>query len=527
MINKEFKNNWLKILKFNARRDIVEEPQLEKEYVRIPLSPITVNANLLYHFFELLYPKFINDQQNILDIIISETNKKNKIVGLYLYKTKKAGIHEMVEPLPNELIRIKSLDIDKLDDLFNKIQTLIMKEKTVRISSIRLFKKEAIDLINKHCENIDIISQYQFFTRIMILIQKFFEENLFLVYPEPTIFKFLRESIKLLNRIQIRSLFKFIEEILPEFNTSLLIDGSNIKVIVLLQKKLLKSGKSELSLKFFTPDDFGINKDNLNIKDILRIIQKKLKTENTYYLNQNDMISFISDISELAIPLKKDNIQFLLQKALYGYRSYETHWEMVPRPNIYNSLIRFILRLFGFNLNLKKLSHWAIPEVITNYIDFYFGLNSKVLLIISDHKKNKKVKIPQKSLLKNICEHLILLEFENSTLKRIKKINKEELFSGTYYIPLDSIKEIISKKYGFVSTTVILDKFLLQNIFKNFIFGHAKSVFFPRLKTLKMLKKKEYLTIYPEFPPHELIKRKGTISFLRLILPILIDKHEF
>jgi len=527
LINKEFTKNWLKILKFTATRDIVEEPELVKEDVRIPLSPITINANILYHFFELLYPKFINDQQNILDIIISETNKKNKVVALYLYKTKKAGIHEMVESLPNELIRIKSLDIEKLDDLFNKVQTQIMKEKGVRISSIRLFKKEAIDLINKHCENIDIISQYQFFTRITTLIQKFFEQDLFLIYPEPTIFKFLRDSIKLLNNIQIQSLFKFIEEVLPEFNTSLLIDGSNIKVVVFLQKKILKSGKSELSLKFFTPDDFGISVDNLDIKDNLSIIQKKLKTENTYYLNQNDIISLVSDIFELAIPLKKDNIQFLLQKALFGYRSYENHWDMVPRPIIYNNFIRFILRLFGFNLNLKKLSHWAIPDVIINYIDFYFGLNSKVLFIITDLKRNKKVKNSQERLLKNICEYIILLEFENSTLKIIRRINKEELFLGTYYNSLDSIKEIMSKKFGFLSAIVIFDKFLLQNILKNFVFGHSKSLFFPRLKTLKLLKNKKYLTIYPEFPPYKLMNKKRTISFVKLILPILIDKHEF
>jgi len=527
LINKEFKNNWLKILKFNATRDVIKGPELEKEDVRIPLSPITINANLLYHFFELLYPKFINDQQNILDVVISETNKKNKVVGLYLYKTKKAGIHEKLESLPNGLIRIKSLDLDKLDDLFSKAQTQIMKEKGVRISSIRLFKKEAIDLINKHCENIDIISQYQFFTRIMTLIQKFFEQHLFLIYPEPIIFKFLRESIKLLNKIQIQNLFKFIEEVLPEFNTSLLIDGSNIMVVVFLQKKILKSGKSELSLKFFTPDDLGINIDNPDIKDKLSIIQKKLKTVKTYYLNLNDIVSFVSDFFELAIPLKKDNIQFLLQKALYGYRSYENHWDMVPRPKIYNSFIRFILRLFGFNLNLKKLSHWAIPDVIINYIDFYFGLNSKVLIIISDHKKNKKIKLPQDSILKNTCEHIFLLEFEESMLIAIRAINIEDLFTDTYYNSLDSIKKIISEKYGFMSTIVVFDKLLLQNIVKNLIFGHSKSLLFSSLKTLKMLKNKKYLTIYPEFPPYKLIKRKGAISLLKLMLPILIDKHEF
>ena len=159
--------------------------------------------------------------------------------------------------------------------------------------------------------------------------------------------------------------------------------------------------------------------------------------------------------------------------------------------------------------------------------DFYFGLNSKVLFIISDHKKNKKVKLPQDSILKNTCEHVFLLEFEESMLIAIRAINIEDLFTDTYYNSLDSIKKIISEKYGFMSTIVVFDKLLLQNIVKNLIFGHSKSLLFSSLKTLKMLKNKKYLTIYPEFPPYKLIKRKGAISFLKLILPILIDKHEF
>jgi len=72
LINKNFKDNWLKILRFNTNREILEDPENVKEYFRIPLTPISINANLLYQFFELLYPKFINDQQHILDIILMD-----------------------------------------------------------------------------------------------------------------------------------------------------------------------------------------------------------------------------------------------------------------------------------------------------------------------------------------------------------------------------------------------------------------------------------------------------------------------
>ncbi|MFW9882247.1 MAG: hypothetical protein ACFFG0_54995 [Candidatus Thorarchaeota archaeon] len=372
MINKKSKDNWLQILNFNTNRDILEDPEKIKQYVRLPFTPISINANLLYHLFEHLYPKFINDQQNILDIIISDTDKKCKILGLYLYKTKKAGIHERVESLPNNLIKIKNLEIGEMDDIFNDVQNRIIKEKNIRISSIRLFRNEAIDLLNENCEGIEEISIYEFLERSMNLLQQIINQDLILIYPEPLVINFLRKSLALLDKIQLKSLFKFIEELLPEFNFSLLINSNDTKIIIHLQKEKLKSGKSHLTIKILSPVDLDININDSDVKNDLILIQKNLETEHVYYISLNNVTSYISDFFELIVPLKKDNIQFLLQKALFGYRSFEKHWDMIPRPKIYNTFFRFLIRLFRYNINLKKVSHWAIPELIFNYIDFYF-----------------------------------------------------------------------------------------------------------------------------------------------------------
>ncbi|MFX0154114.1 MAG: hypothetical protein ACFE9Q_06260 [Candidatus Hodarchaeota archaeon] len=527
MFNKKFKENWLKILSFNKNRDILEDPEKAKELVRIPLSPIELDANILFHFFSLLYPKFINDQQNILDIIITETDKKNKILGLYLYKTKKAGIHETVESLPEDLFRIKSFEIEKFEDIFSKAQTVIMKEKGIQISSIRLFKKEAIDIVNKHCEKVEEISLYEFLSRIMDLIQKIFEKDLFLIYPEPLVFEFFRRAIKLLNKMRLQNVYKFIEALLPEFNISLLIGLNNTKIILLLQKTVLKSGKSELLLKFFTLQELGIKPDELKIKLNLNSIQQKLKTERAYNLNQNDIVSFILDFFEFLLPITKEKFKFLLQKALFIYRDFENHWDMVPRPVIYNNLVRFLVRLFGFNLNLKKISHWAIPELIFNYIDFYFGLNSKILIIITDLRRTKLIRGSQDKLLKNTCKHTLILEFEECTLKKMSLINKEELFSASNSNSFSSIRNVISEKFGTISSIMTIDMFLLKNIIKNFIFNHSKLSFFPRFKTLKLLRNENYFRIFPEVPFYKLIKSKKLISQFKLLLPILIDRFEF
>ncbi|MFX0039287.1 MAG: hypothetical protein ACFFCY_08250 [Promethearchaeota archaeon] len=526
MINKKFKENWSKILNFNRNRDILQYPENVKEYFRIPLSPISINANLLYKFFELLYPRFINDQNNILDIIISDEDKKNKVHSLYLYKTKKAGIHETVESLPNDTIRIKSLENLNLDELFDKVQKSLMKEYNVRVSSIRLFKNEGIDLINKNCERIEEISNYEFLEHLIDLIQKIISQELILIYPEPIVINFLRTFIILLDKIQLKSLFKIIEDLFPEFNLSFLLNEIGLEVIIHLQKQKSKFGKSNLIIEFLTPEDLGIKLNKSKVKDSLTLIQKKLNTEKTYHINQNDIITILSDLLELLVPLNKKNLLFLLQKVLFGYRSFDNHWDMVPRPKIYNTLIRFIFRLFGFNLNLKKLSHWAIPDLIFNYLDFYLGVNSRVLFIITDQEKIKNGRENRNNIFKDSCNYIFLLEFEESTLKCMRTLDKEVLFSSKSN-SLYSIKEHVVNKIGYISCVLVFDKLLVQNIIKFFIFRHSKFSFFPRFKTLEMFKNEKFFQIHPEFPFYKLIKKRRAIALMKLLLPIIIDKYEF
>ena len=65
----------------------------------------------------------------------------------------------------------------------------------------------------------------------------------------------------------------------------------------------------------------------------------------------------------------------------------------------YKTFVRLLLRIIGFNLNLKKISHWAIPNYFFHLLTFHFGLNSNILLILTDIKKHKNLKFKQRDYL--------------------------------------------------------------------------------------------------------------------------------
>ena len=120
-----------------------------------------------------------------------------------------------------------------------------------------------------------------------------------------------------------------------------------------------------------------------------------------------------------------------------------------------------------------------------------------------------------------------MLEIENSTLIKIETIKKEKLIINAETGSFESIISNFSEKFGFISNIIILDKLLLQNFIRIFIFEHSKFAPFTKIRTLKMFKNQKYFYMFPELPLYKLMQKKRMVSFLKLIIPILIDKHEF
>jgi len=516
MINRNFKENWLKILKFNSKVNIIEDPKELKETVRIPLTPNEINPLLLYRLFELLYPKFINDQQNILDIVISDFELDNIVFGLYLYETTKPGIHERIKGLPKDSIEIKQDDLRNLDALFNRIQSVIQKDHGIKISSIRLLKKRTIDLINSHCERLTKSTYYEFIQSLLDIIQILLEQELIFVYPEPNILRFLKSSVALLEGIKFSKVFEFIESLIPSFNALFVINFNNLPIMLKIKKKNTKSLHSEveLNLNLLESEKYDFNEQNLlpNLKDL----QADFKTDNVLSIDQSSLLIFLSELFEMEVPPSKEKVKLIFQKLLYGIRSYDLYWNMVPKPKISNTLVRFLIRLFGINLNLKKLSHWAIPDFIFGLIDTYIGLNANILIILTEQSNET----PNSN-------NLMLVRIENGAINKLEYINDKNFLSNVDQESLESIRLSVSEKFGFITTIFKVDKFLIQAVLSAFLINFHKTSLFSILKVVKLLKHTNYFQVYPEIPPYTLIKNRRSFSLLKDVLSIAIDKHEF
>jgi hypothetical protein len=507
MINNKLKTNWLEIINFNSRLNIIEDPKTTEKLVTIPLTPIKIDAYLLNYLLGYLYSELINDQQNILDIILSDFDLPNKIQGLYLYKTQKPGIVESMKSLPKDFLKIKENDLTDIDSLFNKIQSKILEDFKLKISSFRIFMRRGIDLINRLYENFDTLSFYDFLKQFLDLIQKLIGQNLFLIYPEPLLTKFVKKNIDIIKDIKFSEIFEYIEDLIPEFSNNTIINSKELLISFQVEKLYSKS-QSKIKFKIERVKHVNAPLDYNNMDKINKLITSKYKPENIIYVEQKPLFSLLKDLFYLNIPLRKEELKLFFQKILYGIRSYNLHWKMFPRPKIYNILKRFLIRLIGININFKKLSHWAIPEFLFNLIDIYCGLNSNILLILTDNNNSDKV-------IGLYCK------IEESSLIRIQpiKINKN--------LSLGNLKIQISNDFDLVSCVIKLDKTVLKQFLDLFIFNFHKFNFFKLIKFFKTFKNPKFFQIYPELPPIHLLRNKSSLGLIKTLLPIFIDKHEF
>lgn len=526
MFAKELRENWLKILKYNNQIKYLKTPEINKEQVYIPFTPIKIDAFILHSLIKYFYPKYISDKQNILDVVLSKDN--NKINGLYLYNTNEAGIQDSFKTLK---LNFKTLNLTKIEskaDLANQILKYFINEKKLTIGSIRVINEEAIDLVNEYHKNLHESSMEDFFVSFLDLIKIIFDKDLIYIFPVPNIFKFLKRIISFLYPITLANLYKFCASFTPEMNSLLILNDSESNYGISIKNKKASKYSNRFKFNFFIPDNSILVPKQQKMKNHLASLSQKYNSHLTYYFELKHITSMLSSLIEMNIPFEKEQIKLFLQKLLFGMRKFDDYWYFYPIPRINWTLFRFLIRLFLFlNFNLRKLSHWSIPDLLFDTIEPYLGLNSKNLLIITDHYAHPNIRMKEETYIRTTFKSAFLIEIENRKLIKISPFNKENIFSEADSNSIEKIHARISENLYYISSIINLDISLINVIITNYLIKFYNFNLFSKIKTIRKLKKIYYFNVFPKLPLFRIFKNKGSFSLFKILLKISIDKHEF
>ena len=510
MINNELAKNWEAIVNFNSKIEITDNPIELTDKVKIPLTPIEINAYLLYYLFQEFYPKFINDQLNVIDLIISDYEIDNIVLGAYLYNMNKPGIHENIKEIDVKDFKLKFKDLDNRERLLSNIQSSILKKYGKKITNFRILRKRGLDLINRHMENKDKSSFSTLIGSLLDLTQTLIENNLFIFYPQPPIINFLKEFYLILKNIKISQVYHYFSELISNEHLCLVLK-TKVNPIALNWKKSAQKNKSDAK-------ELSISWIKINEKEQLDLEKTRLELncQQIISIDLLILINYFIEIVESSFPISQEKLKLLLQKFFFGVRTYQTHWDISPPPLFSNFLVRYLLKIFGIDFNLNKLSHWAIPEFIFSIINPYGGIVGKILLILSDRDSKSRNKT-----------NFILLNFENGTIISIEKMQLPESELDLATSNLTQLRIDASKNLGFLSSIIKIDKKLLQYFIEGYLMKIHKFNIFKLVKLIKLLKNPLYFEVNPPIPIYTLIRSKGIYTLIKKLLWILIDKHNF
>ncbi|MGM0470512.1 MAG: hypothetical protein ACQERB_17160, partial [Promethearchaeati archaeon] len=175
---------------------------------------------------------------------------------------------------------------------------------------------------------------------------------------------------------------------------------------------------------------------------------------------------------------------------------------------------------------LKKLSHWEIPEFLFSLFYNRLGLKNRILILFTNLLQHKNIDLGE---LENPIEigfnKAILIETENRKLTKIIPISNK--VNEIKNLGLNGVRRKLMENFGYIDLALSVDISLISKLLHNFIMSFNNFNIISKVKTLKKLKKQLYFDVYPKKPEYLYLKKTGTISLIKKILTIFIDKHIF
>ena len=235
---------------------------------------------------------------------------------------------------------------------------------------------------------------------------------------------------------------------------------------------------------------------------------------------------------------------YLAQQCLYFYREIGSCWDCYPRPVIFLEQLRYWIYTFGIRFNLRKISYWALPDLLQYVQNQNFGMKGKVLVLSSPSIDNLTFKSP---LIRELKGYIIGIA--QSSIENIKPIESDILLTIMASIRSDLILQTPSSSNKRINPQEVLSEIRMRvsdrgeyiakvlwvaNTTPDAI-GHSlwkfhskfPLPFFYLRKIMSLLKNPKKFLIEPENPNLKQFRKTWTFTILKRMAPLITDLNEF
>lgn len=256
--------------------------------------------------------------------------------------------------------------------------------------------------------------------------------------------------------------------------------------------------------------------------EFLKDERVKHNARTVIHIQLQPIMDLLKEIVITPPPLSQERWNVVQQRTLQLFKDYGERWVTFPAPLATNNLFRFLTRLLGFNLNLRKLSYWYIPHAFTNILVEATGGKGAILCLYRAEA--------------NVLGFLITIE--NATITRMEPINADLLASirdrvlDSNHVPENTTKifHLACQTYSNISNVLLFnDKFfdvLFCKLPTSFLYIRPLKVF-AASSALKQLTDSRNFYIYPETVEYHYLRKLSGFKLLGWISRLFFDRHEF
>ncbi|WP_457558816.1 hypothetical protein [Candidatus Harpocratesius sp.] len=533
--------------------------KFQYELFQIPFLNLTCDISAFQEFWKSCYYYILNTNANSIEIIL---NKDGSPARAYLLECTNEGLLLNINSIDIALFTNQFKEKLTLKEKFDEIFPIIKKNYNLNIGNIHIYSNNFIEELfsifshttSQQLDFIEVIVKYS-----LLFIQARNRNNkekiFFECFPETDFTRFIdgiNETFDFIledSKSQLENtLISFIKNCIPRKKFSLSIQSST-KVIAYL----VDSRNPSILIKYLPLNPSLLDKHIKNNKsklEYLKFLKKKYHTPINFIFDLAPILKNIEMFIQSPFPVSLYRLDIIFQSLIKNYRSYGFEWLMHPSPLIMNEQFRYWQYAFKIPLNIRKLAYWNIPRFVIANVFENIGVEGKILAIFGDnfhilnHSNNFSVQENYFGLLWSIKTNKIqsvsfisadsIKELSQKSHQIYSKKNMKKKQNTEHCKTIKQFSQQLQlnlyPKFGYIHTIYWISTDLIRTFMQTLRFDIFSSNLMYWLKLKRMLKKFKDLDnfyVYPNTLLYNLLLHEKSGSFLKEILPILVELREF
>ncbi|UYP46152.1 hypothetical protein NEF87_002437 [Candidatus Lokiarchaeum ossiferum] len=501
--------------------------------IKLPFLELETNSILFHKLWADFYALFLNQNPVSIEFVV-DTN--GVILRAYLHTVNQFNMVKEMVTLDVKELSLEEDAIYHLETTFEKLTPFIKKKFGSDLGNIHVISETLLEkFVEKSGNNETSSPACSIFALMGYFIDRLIDaqsQNQFLYFPKSVGLDFLTSSHQFFGNFKYESFYRYIETLAPNESFSLTFKGSDYYFALKLIKRYSRFiiTPCKIPETILSCEDF-VERD----AKIMKYLKKSYHTSFNFMFQVKSIVQYLEDLFQTPFPSTKDRWNLLGEKMLSCYKNYGTDWNCYPKPKILRELFRYSKYARNLTINPRKIAFWAIPSLLNNAMIHQIGSEGKILLILGNNVQNL-AKFSSRFDLSEFS--LVLLRFSQGVLEEVTKIDSNSLtlesldtsHSSEEQSYLPQIKNLLSKKYGFISSIVCFSDTLTKSFVRNMIFDlHSAKFFSTRfiLNFLRDLKNSKYCMIYPQNRLYKYLLSTPNLKLIKILSQISTDQNEF